>query len=125
MRPGSESAAQGFEEQVTDDSRNQGNDEVRSGEDLFKSPCQPLGAPQSRALELAHEEVRIEEEDDESDLRQRSQGFSLHIRTLSWMGSDHKAIRHLACQETRACSHYWDGGDGSRFFSVPGVRSEL
>jgi hypothetical protein len=101
MRPGSESAAQGFEEQVTNQRCYQGDDEIGCGGYILECPGETLRTPHSRTFELAHQKVGIEEEDDKTDLRHRSQGFSLHLRTLSWMGSDDKAIRHLARQETK------------------------
>jgi hypothetical protein len=64
--------AQALEEDVADGGRNDGDGKVLDREDVNQGDGEPLTWAIG-AVELAHQEVGVEEEDDESDLDQRAQ----------------------------------------------------
>ena len=61
-----------FEDDVADGGRDDGDGEVLDGEDVNHGDRKPLTWAIG-AVELAHQEVGVEEEDNESDLDQRAQ----------------------------------------------------
>jgi len=69
---GLELLAEVLEDDVADGGRNDGDGEVLDREDVNQGDGEPLTWA-TGAVELAHQEVGVEEEDDESDLEQRTQ----------------------------------------------------
>ena len=67
---GLEAFAQVFEDDIAGDGGDEGDGEVGKGEDVVEGVGEGLGVGVG-AGELAHEEVRVEEEDDEGDLDDR------------------------------------------------------
>ena len=106
----SELLAQGLEDDVADDGGEERDGEVAEREDVDESDGERF-ALASRAVELAHQQIRVEEEDDESDLDQRAQDVSEGARGFgcgrhdsilqkiicNWAGESRLEFRCISC----------------------------
>jgi len=78
---GLELFAEVLKDDVADGGGDDGNCEVPDGEDVVEGDGEGFTAA-TGAVELSHEEVGVEEEDDESDLDERAQGVAEGGRRL-------------------------------------------
>ena len=78
---GLELFAEVLEDDVADGGGDDGDGEVPDGEDVVEGDGEGFAAA-AGAVELSHEEVGVEEEDDEGDLDERAQGVAEGARGL-------------------------------------------
>ncbi len=74
--------AQKFEEDVADDGGDDGDFKIGGGTDIAQGPDQATLPPGAGAFEFSHEEIGIEEEEDEGNFDHRSQDIFLHGRSI-------------------------------------------
>jgi hypothetical protein len=80
-----ESPAEELEDKVTDQSGGEPDDEVDGGKDIVQSDGEGF-APSGGAIELSHEQIGIEEEDDEDDLDRSAQDGRSRTRRMGIRG---------------------------------------
>ena len=99
--PGLEFTAEELEDDVADEGCDVGDEEVWESEDVGEGQGEGF-AVSGRAVEFPHEQVGIEEEDDERDLDDRAADFGEETRFLGVMGhGDEAGIGGAGC---------WPGG---------------
>lgn len=77
------SSSQRFDENIADDRGDRGDFKVGGGEDVSERPGEAFLLANARVFKFSHEEIGIEQEDDESDFNRRSQGIFLYGHGLA------------------------------------------
>jgi len=89
ISPHLEIFAQGLEDEVGDGGGEDGDGKIGDGEDVAEGDGEGLAAA-GGAVELSHEEIGVEEEDDEADLDERAQDVAEGTRRVG--GGGHGTI---------------------------------
>ena len=92
----SQSISKKCDEPVADESRDRCNSEVGYSQNVDESPHKSPFPPHRRPLKFAHQEIGIEQEDDEPRLNHRSPDTFLHVLMLGRVGPSEVKLFVLA-----------------------------
>ena len=96
--------AQGLEDEVGDGGGEDGDGEVGDGEDVGEGDGEGFSVA-GGTVELAHQEVGVEEEDDEGDLDERTQDVAAEARGLWGCGHGLILPRLNSIEDNGVVSH--------------------
>ena len=100
ISPHLEIFAQGLEDEVGDGGGEDGDGEVGDGEDVAEGDGEGFSVA-GGAVELSHEEVGVEEEDDEGDLDERAQDVAEGTRGVWGRGHGSILLRMNSIEDKR------------------------
>src|SRR5580698_1096279 len=83
LRVYSQTVPEMFHHQVTDQRSRERDGKIGRGENVVDRPHQTFSPCGSGPCEFSHQEVRIKEEDDETNLDDGSPDTSLHLRNVA------------------------------------------
>ena len=73
---------QKLNENVANQRRDRSDLEIGTGENVRKGPKQAILLPQARAFKFSHQQIRVEQEDNEPNLDQSPRDILLHAAEL-------------------------------------------
>jgi len=70
-----------FDDKITEKRKNQGNDHVGNGNNVFNRPKQTIFLSQPRMIEFTHQQIRVKKKDDKTDFKDK---FPTIVQIFPW-----------------------------------------